>query len=193
MEEEKYIIWASHVLAPFSISGNSHAFLVQIHSAFEKPECLDKFFTCLRRCEHKIFKDRAYELGFMSAPICVFHYFPSPKTEAYIDGLNKVEKKKIWFQRDQEIYDFIQLYITVLMFNPNMLIKTLLFQEGSANNFHLRCRMVTPTLFDTAAIVGHQPIGETFDPTFLTSTKPNSDFDHVVYKNFIKDVHGTGG
>lgn len=45
----------------------------------------------------------------MSAPIRLFHDFPSPDNKAYIEWLDKVDKNKRHLWRDQEIYDLIQL------------------------------------------------------------------------------------
>lgn len=138
------MIWASQVLAPFSISGTIHAFLDLFPTASKKPERLSKFFPCYRSHEPQIFKDKAYELGFTIAPRCGFRDFPSRNNKAYIKWLYKVEKKKRRLQRDQEIYDLIQLSRISIKCNPNMLITDLIIWEGSTNNFHLRYGMVTP-------------------------------------------------
>jgi hypothetical protein len=46
-----------------------------------------------------------------------------------------------------------------------MLIAALHFFESSTNTFHFECGMMTPILFDVAAITGLSPIGDTYDPT----------------------------
>ena len=46
--------------------------------------------------------------------------------------------------------------------------------------------MVTPTLFDMASITGLRPTWETFNPTFMTKTKPKFSFTLPNYSNFIK-------
>lgn len=97
MEKEKEAICASQVLAPFSISGTIYAFLGSFFTTSEKPECLSKFFPCYHSHEPKIFKGKAYESGFMSAPRCVFRAFPSSNNKDYIEWLDQVEKKKGYF------------------------------------------------------------------------------------------------
>lgn len=106
--------------------------------------------------------------------------------------MDKVEKKKEQFSKDREIYDLIQLSRTVLKFNHNILIATLLLWEGSINTIQLRCSMVIPTLFDIAFIVGLRPIGETFDPSLITNTQPTFDFVCASYKHFFQDFHEIG-
>lgn len=48
-----------------------------------------------------------------------------------------------------------------------MLVVSLYFWDAYHNIFHLPCGMVTPTLFNVAAITGIRPIGEDFDPNYM--------------------------
>lgn len=128
----------------------------------------------------------------MSALRHVFLPFPSPNIDAYTTCLDKVEKIKTYFWKDQVIYESVKISRMALNFNPNMSIAAILLWEGYTNTFQQRCRMVTPNLFDIVVIVGLFHIRETFDPTLITNTKPVFDFDLIAYKNFVKDFHETG-
>ncbi|XP_050876858.1 uncharacterized protein LOC127080587 [Lathyrus oleraceus] len=46
----------------------------------------------------------------------------------------------------------------------SLLLSNLYFWDNTYNTFHLPCGMMTPTLFEVAAIAGLPPTGETFDP-----------------------------
>src|SRR3954471_8550287 len=48
-----------------------------------------------------------------------------------------------------------------------MLVVSLYLWDATHNDFHLPCRMVTPTLFDVAAVTGLRPLGEDFDPNYM--------------------------
>ena len=69
-----------------------------------------------------------------------------------------------------------------------MLLASIYFWEGSTNTFHLPCGMLTPTLFDVAAITGLSPLGETFDPTLATTNA--FDFKRAGVQNYIEDHCG---
>lgn len=47
--------------------------------------------------------------------------------------------------------------------------------------------MLTPTLFDVAAIIGLSPLGETFDPTLPTNA--TFSFSRASLQNYIEDHH----
>jgi acetyl-CoA carboxylase carboxyltransferase component len=51
-----------------------------------------------------------------------------------------------------------------------MLIDALHFFESSINTFHFECGMMTPTLFDVAAITGLSPVGDAYDPAKTTQS-----------------------
>lgn len=133
------------------------AYLGPFSGPYEKPSQLNKFFSCYHRCKPRAFEEKSYELWFMSSPQRVFHFSPF---KAYIHWLDKVEKKKEQFWKDRGIYDLIQLSKVGPKYNTNMLIPTLFFWEDSINTFHLRCGMVTHTLFDVSAITGLNPLGK---------------------------------
>lgn len=47
IEKESIVIWASHVLTPFSLTCIFHAFLDPLPKLSMKPTKLEKFFPCL--------------------------------------------------------------------------------------------------------------------------------------------------
>lgn len=61
------------------------------------------------------------------------------------------------------------------------------FWEGLTNTFQLPCRMLTPTLFDVAAITGVSPLDKTFNPTPLTEN--TFSLNRASLKNYIEDHH----
>ncbi|PNX75439.1 hypothetical protein L195_g031375 [Trifolium pratense] len=67
----------------------------------------------------------------------------------------RLDLQKIWES---------QLSRTGLKYQQEMIIVVLHFFESSTNTFHFECGMMTPTLFDVAAITGLLPIGDTYDP-----------------------------
>lgn len=79
MEENKTVIWASHILIPFSIYGTIHTFLGPSLTASKKPEHLNKFFPCHTGHKPIILQGKAYELRFINSPRRVFYDIPSPK------------------------------------------------------------------------------------------------------------------
>src|SRR4051812_306229 len=70
-----------------------------------------------------------------------------------------------------------------------MLVASVYFWDASHNTFHLPCGMVTPTLFDVAAIIGIRPTGETFDPNFMDTDTIQFNEATVTYTAFIQQYH----
>lgn len=61
------------------------------------------------------------------------------------------------------------------------------FWEGPINTFQLPCGMLTPTLFDVAAITGLSLLGDIFDPTLPTEATFSIGQDSL--QNYIEDHH----
>lgn len=112
---------------------------------------------------------------------------PPHGKEEYMVWLNKVQRKRQDQWRSARIFDLIQVSRYAHRVNPCMLLASLYFWEGSTNTLQLSCVMLTPTLFDVAAITGLSPLGETFDPTL--STKNTFTFGQASLLNYIKDYH----
>lgn len=74
-----------------------------------------------------------------------------------------------------------------------MLVASLYYWESTTNTFQLPCGMLTPTLFDVAAIIGLQPVDNNFNPN-EKSDKDNIDFDnnYAGFSRYIETYHVTG-
>ncbi|PNX96851.1 hypothetical protein L195_g020066 [Trifolium pratense] len=79
---------------------------------------------------------------------------------------------------------------TGLKYQQEMIIAALRFFESSTNTFHFECGMMTPTLFDIAAITGLPPIGDTYDPS-RASNNIKFDFQSKTYSKYIMENHKT--
>ena len=74
-----------------------------------------------------------------------------------------------------------------------MLVSTLYFWEGTTNTFQFGAGMMTPTLFDVAAITGLRPTGETFSPTeadenVIPFDKNSAGFGKYMERFHVKNV-----
>ncbi|GAU34569.1 hypothetical protein TSUD_29150 [Trifolium subterraneum] len=70
-------------------------------------------------------------------------------------------------------------------YQQEMIIAALHFFESSTNTFQFECGMMTPTLFDVAAITGLPLTGDTYDPTLAGSKiEPKIQMDL-----FLPDLH----
>src|SRR3954465_4012735 len=129
-------------------------------------------------------------LNYMTNSVKVFRSFPLAKDpELYYAWLTKVEGKKESFWKTLGIYDLIQLFKTGLEYNQPMLVAAVHFWDASHNTFHLPCGMITPTLFDVAAITGLRPTRETFDPNFMDTDTIHFNEAIVTYTAFIQRYH----
>lgn len=62
------------------------------------------------------------------------------------------------------IYDLIMMSKVELNYRSTLLDSSLYFWDSTHYTSHLPCGMVTPTLFDIAAIIGLKPTRITYDP-----------------------------
>ncbi|GAU46482.1 hypothetical protein TSUD_402370 [Trifolium subterraneum] len=67
-----------------------------------------------------------------------------------------------------------------------MIIDALHFFESSTNTFQFECGMMTPTLFDVAAITRIPPTGDTYDPT-LAGSKIELKINAKSYTKYIEE------
>lgn len=70
-----------------------------------------------------------------------------------------------------------------------MLVASLYFWESTTNTFQLPCGMLTPTLFDVAAIIDLRPTGETFNLNESDEDTINFDGNRASFSQYIKDYH----
>lgn len=129
----------------------------------------------------------ALDVRFMEAKARVFRSMPTPGNKEYLAWLSKVQHKCHDQWRSVGIFDLIQISKYAHRVNPCMLLESLYFWEGLTNTFQLPCGMLTPTLFDVAAISGLSSLGETFDPTL--STENTFTFSRAILLNYIEDHH----
>src|SRR4051812_33647322 len=213
--EEIRAIYASQVIIPFELSGKTLAFMGPLPS--ENIPSLNKFFPAYYKTRPLVSKIKIDEdgrsplgksasveetstatplalakirLNYMTNSVKVFRSFPLAKDpDLYYAWLEKVEKLKESFWKSLGIYDLIQLSKMGLEYNQPMLVAAVHFWDASHNTFHLPCGMVTPTLFDVAAITGIRPTGETFDPNVLDTDTINFSEAAVTYTAFIQQYH----
>lgn len=132
-------------------------------------------------------KDGSIEMKFMDPKPRVFRSMSTPGNKEYMAWLNKVQHKHQEQWKMASIFDVIQISRNTHRINPCMLLSLMYLWEGSTNTFWLPCGMLMPTLLDVAAITGFSPLGETFDPTFLT--KNTFSFNRASLQNYIEDHH----
>lgn len=77
-----------------------------------------------------------------------------------------------------------------LKYNSAMLLVATCFWESTTNNFHLPCGMLTPTLFDFAAITNLRPTKETYAPSWPTRANLAFDFSDGHFDVFIQTHRG---
>ncbi|XP_058748016.1 uncharacterized protein LOC131620851 [Vicia villosa] len=215
--EEIRAIYASQVIIPFDLSGKTLAFMGPLPS--ENIQSVNKFFPAYYKTRPIVSKVKIDEdgrsplgkstnveetstatplalakirLNYMTNSVKVFRSFPLAKDpDLYYAWLEKVEKQKGSFWKSLGIYDLIQLSKTGLEYNQPMLVAAVHFWDASHNTFHLPCGMVTPTLFDVAAITGLRPTGETFDPNDMDNDTIGFNDSQVTYTAFIQKHHIT--
>jgi hypothetical protein len=96
------------------------------------------------------------------------------------------------FWKKQEFFDLIQLTRKEIFYNHEMLLASIHFWESSTNTFQLPCGMLTPTLFDIAAITGLRPTGQVFDPTKIKNPRDFFDFQKTGLNSFLAENMATG-
>lgn len=89
--------------------------------------------------------------------------------------------------KEMGIFDLIQLLRVGLTYFQNMFV--IYYWKSTTNIFQLPCGMLTPTLFDVAAITGLCPDGDDFDPTDLDKDTIDFDDNHVGFNKYITDHH----
>ena len=83
------------------------------------------------------------------------------------------------------IFDLIQLSKVGPGYFQTMLVSSLYFWDSTYHTFHLPCGMMTPTLFDIAAITGLKPMGETYDLDFLSKDAIGFNISRAAFTTHI--------
>lgn len=178
--------WQCQMLIPFVVNRKLLAFHGPLADQKSSPKAVATFFPGYKLAAPPAFdKSVTLDVRFMEAKARVFRFIPTPGNKEYMAWLNKVQRKCQDQWRSAWIYDLIQISRYAYRVNPCMLLASLYFWEGSTNTFQLPCGMLTPTLFDEAAIIGLSPLGEVFDPTL--STENTFTFSRASLHNYIED------
>lgn len=191
MNTERRKIWESQVMFPYSIADRTYAFGGPLPDASSKSAAILNIFPVYKPCEPRAFLDSPYSFNFLKPPNKVFRSSPYYGNEDYIKWLDRVQVGYGEFWKDSGIYELIQLSRVGPKYHQEMLIAALHFFDSSTNTFHFPCGMMTPTLFDVAAITGLSPIGDTYDPARVS---PNIVFDpkEKTFQKYIQENHEAG-
>lgn len=134
--------------------------------------------------------ENAIDLRFMNNGFRVFRATPTFKDPTdYSNWLNNIEKQKSQAWKDIGIYDLIMLSKLDLDYSNPMLVSSLYFWDITHYTFHLPCGMVTPTLFDMAAITGLKPTGYTYDPDVDSIYTIAFSTTRATYSTHISHYH----
>ncbi|KAK2446307.1 serine/threonine-protein phosphatase 7 long form protein [Trifolium repens] len=182
-------IWGEELMIPHKLGGKTLAFAGPLPSSDNFSEDVSNIFPLNTTCEPKIFANSVFDMSFFEPGYRAFRSAPVV-SESYLKWLNKVEKQYATFWKESGIFDLIQLSREGPRYNAEMLIAALHFWESSTNTFHFKAGMMTPTLFDVAAITGLRPTGPTFDPKY-TTVNHHFDFKILSFSGFLKTFHDT--
>jgi hypothetical protein len=184
MNLERCKIWESQIMFPYSFADQTYAFGGPLPDANCNTAAILSIFPLYKPCSPRVFLDSPFNFNFIKPPNKVFRSAPYYGNEDYIKWLDRVQIGYGDFWKDYGIYELIQLSTVGPKYQQEMLIAALHFFESSTNTFHFECGMMTPTLFDVAAITGLSPIGGTYDPARASQ---NIAFDSKE-KNFLKYI-----
>jgi hypothetical protein len=162
--------WYSNVIIPFGIGKATHALggpLQQLEALIQK---VNTIFPGFKTCEPRVFNTAPYNFEYLKHSHKSFRFEPKFGHEAYVPWLNRVQKAFLDVWMRYGIYELIQLSRKPLEYQPDMLMAAFHFFEKSTNTFQFRCGMLTPTLFDVAAITGLSPLGKSYNPADSNNT-----------------------
>lgn len=207
--EEHRRIYESQVLIPITVSGKNHAFFGPLPNLNIEPRRLRNFFPTYHKRkpigqakrlraektataeESQPLADETIDLRFMNNGFRVFRVTPSFKDPTdYLNWLNKIEKTKSQTWKDMGIYDLIMLSKVKLDYSSTLLVSSLYFWDITHYTFHLPYGMVTPTLFDIAAITGLKLTGNTYDPNIESDDSIAFTTSRAAYSTHITHYHG---
>ncbi|WJX28405.1 hypothetical protein P8452_17131 [Trifolium repens] len=180
-------IWGEELMIPHKLEDKTLAFAGPLPSSDNFSEDIGNIFPLHVTCEPKIFANSVFDMSFFEPGYRAFRS-AHVVSENYLNWLNKVEKHYATFWEESGIFDLIQLSREGPKYNAEMLIAALHFWENSTNTFHFKAGMMTPTLFDVAAITGLRPTGPTFDPKY-TTVNHQFDFKVLSFSGFLKTFH----
>ncbi|GAU33711.1 hypothetical protein TSUD_148620 [Trifolium subterraneum] len=178
-------IWESHVIFPYSLNNTTLAFGGPKPDENNRNKETISFFPVYSSCSPRTFLSGPYNFSYLKPPNKVFQSAPTI-VEGYIAWLDRVQRDYEGIWKDFSIFEFIQLSRMGLKYQQEIIIAALHFFESSTNTFHFECGMMTPTLFDVAAITGLPPTGDTYDPT-RAGSKIELKINHKSYSKYIEE------
>ena len=107
--------------------------------------------------EGKEQNEPSFKLDFVTEVLRPFRSGPSKEDKKYLGWLARIEKAKSKTWKNLGIFDLIHLSKFGSEYCQLMITASLYFWDSTYNTFHLPCGMLTPTLFDVAAITGLRP------------------------------------
>src|ERR1044072_1870972 len=140
--------WYQELLIPYKMQGVTYAFMGPCPKAEYLPQKLDAFFPTSIFSKPINTEDKSLDLGFLKSAARPFRSAPpsiAANLEVYTKWLDRVQAVKGETWKKQGIFDIIQISRKPIKCNAPY-------------------GMITPTLFDVAAITGLKPIGQTYDP-----------------------------
>ncbi|GAU28512.1 hypothetical protein TSUD_156690 [Trifolium subterraneum] len=184
-------IWEKRVIFPYSLDNKTFAFGgPKPHENNRNKETIS-FFPSYSNCNPRTFITGTYNFSYLKPPNKIFRSAPTI-VEGYIAWLDRVQQDFGSLWKDFGIFDFIQLSRLGLKYQQEMIIAALHFFESSTNTFQFECGMMTPTLFDVAAITGLSPTGDTYDPT-LAGSKIEPNIRAKSYTRYIEEQNQLKG
>ncbi|GAU19661.1 hypothetical protein TSUD_240090 [Trifolium subterraneum] len=184
-------IWEKQVIFPYSLDNKTYAFGgPKPHENNRNKETIS-FFPSYSHCNPRTFVTGAYNFSYLKPPNKIFRSAPTI-VEGYIAWLDRVQQDFGSLWKDFGIFDFIQLSRLGLKYQQEMIIAALHFFESSTNTFQFECGMITPTLFDVAAITGLPPTGETYDHN-LAGSKIEPKIRTKSYNKYIEEQNQLKG
>ena len=191
--------YGSQLLIPVGYSNQVFAMSGPLSTCITDPTKIEGFFPAHEAlkpigCSKKAKDDtedpakEKIDLRFFNRGVRAFRSSPS-LTPEYTAWLNKMEECQASIWKGMGIYDLVMLSKTGLNYCPDMLVASLLFWDYTHYTFHLPCGMVTPTLFDVAAITGLRPTGDYFDPEEMSEDQIGFSATKPTYTTYTNHYH----
>jgi hypothetical protein len=182
--------WETQVMFPYSLNDTIYAFGGPQPEENNRNKDTIDIFPIYKPCAPRVYTNEPYNFSFIKKPNQVFRSAPYV-TDTYKNWLARVQNDFGGIWQSYGIFDFIQLSKIEVKYNQEMLIAALHFFESSTNTFHFECGMMTPTLFDVAAITGLPPTGDAYDPTRLAHPI-DIGFKNKTYAKYTSEHYGEG-
>ncbi|GAU30843.1 hypothetical protein TSUD_365500 [Trifolium subterraneum] len=178
-------IWEKRVIFPYSLDNKTFAFGEPKPLENNRNKETISFFPSYSNCSPRTFISGTYNFSYLKPPNKIFRSAPTI-VEGYLAWLDRVQQAFGSLWKDFGIFDFIQLSRLGIKYQQEMIIAVLHFFESSTNTFQFECGLMTPTLFDVAAITGLSPTGDTYDPT-LAGSKIEPKIRTKSYTKYIEE------